>query len=212
VLARRSREPVSVLAIAVGAPAAAVGVAFASPAVLALGGVLASAALARGGRPFTAGVVAGATAAITPFAIFAAPLALAPANGGARRRTAVLGLAGVAAGLLGTLVAPVLGRTFYILDNGLPGWPGTGVGLGPLLAYRGAESSAAVLAWVLPVAVLAVAAILWRTSPSVHAVGVAVLAGLWTALDASPHALAVPLALFVLGAGQRSRELVPGTS
>ena len=61
-----------------------------------------------------------------------------------------------------------------------------------------------VLAWLLPVAVLAVAVLLWRRSPSVHAVGVAVLAGLWTALDASPHALAVPLALFVLGAVQRT--------
>jgi Glycosyltransferase family 87 len=209
VIVRRSRAPGLALAVAVGAPAGAVGLAFASPALLALGGMLATLALARSGRPFVSGLAAGATSAVTPFAIFAAPLTLAPAAAATRPATLWRGLGGVVVGLVTMLVVAVRGeRILYFLWDGWRESEGTGVGLGPLSAYRGWEASTVVLvaAWLLPLAVLVAATARWRSQPSAHAVGAAVLAGLWCTLGASPHALAVPLALFALGAVQRAGE------
>jgi hypothetical protein len=209
VLVRRSRVPDLALALAVGAPAAAVGIAFASPAVLALVGVITSLALARSGRPFTSGLAAGATSALTPFAIFAAPLALAPSAGNPRGAALVRGLGGLVPSLVAAFVVSVsVERLLYFPWEARPGSEGTGVGLGPLFAYRGWESSAVVLAasWLLPVAVVVAAVARWRSQPSAHTVAVALLAGLWVNLGASPHALTVPLALFALGAVQRADD------
>ncbi len=209
VIVRRSSVPELALGVLLGAPAAAIGVAFASPATLALGGVLVSLTFARGGRPFASGLAAGATSAVTPFAFFAAPLALSPAAAEVRRSAVARGLAGVVTGLVGMLVVAVFGEeVVFFLRDGWRGLEGTGIGLGPLSAYRAWEASTAALvtAWVLPVAVVVAAAARWRSQPSVHAVGVAVLAGLWCTLGASPHTLAVPTALFALGAVQRTGE------
>jgi uncharacterized membrane protein len=205
-LVRRSPAPELTLTVALVAPAVAIGIAFASPALLALGGVLASLTLARRGRPFAAGLAAGASWAFTLFAVFAAPLALAPGADRPRRAAFMRGLAGIAAGFVTAFVVAVRGeKVEYFLWDVLPGTEGTGLGLGPLSAYRGWEAGTLVLtaSWLLPAAALIAAAVRWRSQPSAHAVAVALLAGLWVTIGSSPHALAVPLALFALGAVQR---------
>lgn len=206
-LARRTHDPAVALAAAIGAPPAAVGIAFASPALLALGGVLGALVLARAVRPFAGGVALGAATVAVPFACFAAPLGLSRSRG-----RALYWLGGLAAGLAATLVAALSGDVLSLVVGSVPGVAGTGLGLGPLVAYQGAESSAiaAGLSWVLPAAVLVAAAIRWRRPPSAHALGTALLAGLWSLLDASPHALMVPLALFAIGAVQREADLSAG--
>ncbi|MET0552043.1 MAG: glycosyltransferase 87 family protein [Vicinamibacteria bacterium] len=214
-LVRRSHAPELTLTVALGAPAAAIGIAFASPGLLALGSVLASLTLARRGRPFAAGLAAGSSWAFTLFTVFAAPLSLAAGADRPRRAAFMRGLAGIAVGFVTAFVVAVRGeRVLDLLWDILPGTEGTGVGLGPLSAYRGWEASTpvCVASWLLPPAVVIAAAVRWRSQPSAHAVAVALLAGLWVTIGSSPHALAVPLALLVLSAVQRPRELVPGTS
>jgi hypothetical protein len=206
-LAVRSRDAALSWCLVLGAPPFAIGLAFASPAALALGGVLLTALLARQGRPFPAGLLAGWTVVAAPVALFAAPLALAPREPGPRRFV-TRAVGGLATGLLTAFVA-AFATGVLLFQKGWPVWPaGEGLGLGPLFAYRGWEAStvAYLAAWLLPVLVLVSAAIRWRRNPSLHAFGLATLAGIWVTAGASPHALAVPLALFAIGAVQDAAE------
>jgi hypothetical protein len=207
-LALGTREP----PLALGAvPAAfAIAVAFASPAVIALAAILAALALARGGRAVIAGAVLGAAAVVSPPAMFTAPLALAGSS--ETGRSAFLrGLAGLLLGGGAALSAAFAAAPALVVV--VIGGRGAGLGLGPLLAYRGAEGSSAagIAAWLLPVLIVAGAAVLWKTTPSLHALALAALAGVWVMPSASPHALAVPLALFALGAIQRTEERAPAS-
>lgn len=211
IVRRRGGDATLAWGTALAAPALAVGTAFASPVVLAIGGVLAAALLARRGNALAAGALLGAVAIATPIVWFATPLALAPAAGGSPRTALLRGTAGVLGGAALALLVTFATVPYYLLVANFPGTPGSGLGWGPLTAYRGAEASAVALTsvMVLVLIVLGVAARLWRRPPSLHAVGVVVLAGVWATLGTSPHALAVPLALFVLGAVQRTAEPPP---
>jgi hypothetical protein len=207
-LARRTGDAALAWGAALAMPALAVGTAFSSPVVMAIGGILAAAVLARRGRGLAAGVLLGALAIVAPLAWFATPLALAPAEVTHRRTALLRGAAGVLAGAALALVGTFATVPYYLLVADFPGASGTGLGWGPLTAYAGVEASVVASAMV-PVSVLAVVGVaiaLWRRPPSLHAVGVAVLAGAWLTLGASPHALAVPAALFALGAVQRAGD------
>lgn len=205
-LARATGDAVLPWGVALASAAGAVGMAFASPVVVSTGGILAAAALARRGRPLSSGALLGTVSMLVPVAWFAAPLCLAPANGASRRDALVRGAGGLLAGAALALAVTLLTGPHFLMVARFPGAPGTGVGWGPLTAYRGAESSSAAITGVvlLVLGVLATAAVAWRRAPSLHAVAVAVIAGTWAMLGASPHALAVPLALFALGAAQRT--------
>jgi hypothetical protein len=210
-LALRTSDPAIALGAVLAGPALAISVAFASPAVLALGAILAAGALVRGERRILAGAMLGATAVVTASALFATPLPLAPRPERPRRSALVRGLAGLALGG-GVMLAAALA---LVPVSMVLGGRGSGLGLGALLAYRGWEGArlAGVAAWLLPAIVVASAALRWKTTPSLHVVGLATLAGLWVMPSASPHALAVPLALLVLGAVQHKEEppVGPGT-
>jgi hypothetical protein len=176
-----------VLAVALLSPAAAVGVAFGSPAILGLAGALAAGLLARR-RPLMAGILLGATAALVPPALFAAPVVLAAGPDSARR-----GLAGLALGLLG--VSPVLA-----IEPGL-GWPN-------LLLYRDAARglATALVAGLRVAALVATVGLAIRYGAERWALGAAgVMLGLFVTPGMSGHDVALPLGLIAVAAASLTR-------
>jgi hypothetical protein len=177
-----ARSQPLVLAAALLSPAAAVGVAFGSPTILGLAGALAAGLLAER-RPLMAGVLLGATAALVPPVLFAAPVVLAAGAGSARR-----GLPGLALGLLG--VSPVLA-----IEPGI-GWPN-------LLLYRDAAVGVAValVAGLRVAALIATVALAIRSGAERWALGAAgVTLGLFVTPGMSGHDVALPLGLIAVAA------------
>jgi hypothetical protein len=209
----------SLAAVLLLSPLGAVGVIFGSGAALAValllvaaGGATARRWHARGAG--IAGACAASAAALVPSTWVAWPLVAAPALGrGARGRTvAALAFAVTLAAwtLPAWLAAPPLGHVTAGAEDGAPAAVRAAdgaVGLTSLLAYRGLEYAPAVMAWarVAPWIFAALGlALAWRLArheraqPAWAAAAIALLAALWLAPGAEPHALLVPLALALL--------------
>jgi hypothetical protein len=204
------------LALAVALPGPlALGTVFGGPGVLTLGLLAAVILAATFLQPTVAALLAGAAAAIDPWALTAAPIvvgAAARTGRGAGRRAAAAAVAGAAA-----LVVPVvlLDPRSFTASLGLPLQIGPGFGLVDLLLYRGLAPSAG-LAWVLAVLLVGTpilgAVALRHVRTEAHVVGLAALlslAWLWLAPMASPDAVAVPIGLLALTAFAARRSLVP---
>ena len=189
------------LALALLAAPMALGTVLGSPIALSLAALVAAWAAGRRGVGVGTGLLAGTAVALDHRAALVVPfLMLAPGNRVAVRR----GLAGALLAYL-LVVAPVV-----LLDPGAfvsrlaeRIVPGPGLGLFNLLAYRGAEASAAALALAALAPLLSLGFVLWllrRPWPPLALAGIASLAGLVLAPAASPEALAVPLMLLGLAA------------
>jgi hypothetical protein len=202
------------LGAALLSPLAAVGTIFGSGdmvllAVL-LGAVWASRALGR----LTAGLAIGGASAILPRALLAAPYLLLPL--GAQPGSVVPLLMGLGAGWA-LMVAPLLAAGAGTLAASLlpTARSEPGLGLANVLLYLGEDGATAALALGLLTAVVgavgAIAALRSRAAaPRTYALaGTLLLAGLFAAPASSPHDLAVPavlLLLGVIGAGPRRLE------
>jgi hypothetical protein len=176
------------LAGALLTPAAAVGVVFGAPAMLGLAGLLAAGMLA-GRAPLAGGLVFAATTAVTPIAVFAAPVVL---QGRAPSPRAGVGLAlavVAAAAFAGAALGPGLGLANFFFYRGEPG-PVAGLAL--LAAQAGALL--AVTWWAL------------RSAASPWLVAAAGLtAGLLFAPAASGQEVAIPLGLMAVAAATERR-------
>jgi hypothetical protein len=121
-------------------------------------------------------------------------------------------LAGLAAGAIvdegsrarGALLGGALAWAIGLALAGGPRWPsiGPGLGLSNILLYRGIGDGSTVLGAVLVALAAAGAAFTAWTlrSSGAAALAAALLVGLWFWPSASPHAVAVPLALIVVSA------------
>jgi hypothetical protein len=184
-------------------PAAALGVAFGSPALLAVLGILVSSTLVTRARSLAAGLVLGATAAAVPWVVFAMPFVLL-ARAEASRGRALVGL-GTGYALVAAL-GVATGAPVSLAASATQA--GTGVGLGNVFVYFGAEGTrlARALAWLLPSLVLALSAgVAWRRRAAIEpfaASSAALLAGAVAAGRFSAFDLAAPLVLLVI-AGAR---------
>ena len=193
-LTRRATAETGALALAaiLLSPLAATGLVFGAGDIVALAGCLAFWRL-RAGRPLEAGLILGASVAVFPRLLFAAPLLLI---GDERSRRDSFRLWG------GALVGALL---FGLALRGLAhvvGWPfgaDDGLGLSNLLACWGASGNRLLFAllqvFALLACIVAARATRWPQAVRLPAAGTALLAGLWLTPGASVNDLVVPLAL-----------------
>ena len=126
------------------------------------------------------------------------PVVLAGMAGGA-----LLARARGARVLVGLLAGGLIAAVAVGLVGGGPHWPavGPGLGLSNILLYYGAGEGSTALAVALTATAIGVAALVaWRLrADAVASAAAAWLTALWFLPSASPHAVATPLALMVLG-------------
>ncbi len=149
--------------------------------------------------PRAAGLLAGAAVALDHRALLAAPF-VALADG--RRPRLARTLAAAATGY-GVVVVPValFDLTAFLERAAQPSPPGPGLGLVNLLAYRGAESAAAVLAPFLVLAAFgALAWLMTRSWATLARAAIASLVGIVLAPSLSAEAVAAPILLLALAA------------
>jgi hypothetical protein len=141
----------------------------------------------------------------SPLAVVLAGMAGAAVFARARRASVLMGL--LAGGLLAALAVAL------IAGGGRPRWPaiGPGLGLSNILLYWGVEATASAVGLALAATGLVAAAVLaaGMEAPPVVAAAMAWLVALWFLPSASPHALAIPLALMVLAAAPSPRPSPP---
>jgi uncharacterized membrane protein len=201
------------LALALLAAPMALGTVLGSPIALSLAALVAAWAAGRRGVGVGAGLLAGTAVALDHRAALVVPfLMLAPGNPVAVRRGLAPGdRRAVRRGLAGALLAYLLVvAPVVLLDPGAfvsrlaeRTVPGPGLGLFNLLAYRGAEASAAALALAALAPLLSLGIVLWllrRPWPPLALAGIASLAGLVLAPAAPAEAVAAPLVLLGLAA------------
>jgi hypothetical protein len=192
------------LGAALLSPPAAVGALFGSGDVVLLAAMLAAVLLSRSSRALAAGATTGVATAIVPRALLAAPFLLLPVSaqpGGVLSLIAGLGVG------WGMVVVPLLAAGPKALAASLlpTARLEPGVGLANLLLDLGHGGATAGLALGILTAILAalgsIAALRSRAElPRLYALaGTLLLAGLFTAPGSSPHDLAVPLVLLLLG-------------
>jgi hypothetical protein len=181
-----------------------VGALFGSGDVVLLAAMLAAVLLSRSSRALAAGATTGVATAIVPRALLAAPFLLLPVSaqpGGVLSLIAGLGVG------WGMVVVPLLAAGPKALAASLlpTARLEPGVGLANLLLDLGHGGATAGLALGILTAILAalgsIAALRSRAElPRLYALaGTLLLAGLFTAPGSSPHDLAVPLVLLLLG-------------
>jgi hypothetical protein len=184
-----------------------------SPQALSLAALVAAWAAGRRGVGLATGLLAGAAIALDHRAALVAPFLLLPlgsrsTTAGPEDRPSVLRGLGGAAGTYVLLVGPIalLDPAAFVARLAQLPVPGVGLGLVNLLAYRGAESSAAAFGLAALAPLLAAGLVVWllkRPGPPLALGGIASLAWLVLAPAVSPDAVAVPvllLALATLGA------------
>jgi uncharacterized membrane protein len=158
-----------------------------------------------------AGALAGVAVGLEHRAFFVAPFLALPGPGAGLARPLMAAVAGY-----NLLVAPValLDVGAFVERATTPTAPGPGLGLVNLLAYRGAEATAATL-W--PVAMLAALGacgwLLTRPWPALARAGIASLVGIVLAPSLGADAVATPILLLTLaaivpvgGAGERGKR------
>jgi hypothetical protein len=201
----RGRSRRATLAVALLASPLAMGTALGSPDALPLLAVVGAWVLSVRGSVAGSGALAGLALSLDHRAALAVPFLLAA---GGRPRPRALAFA---AGAYALVVVPVA-----LVDPGAfgarllePRTPGPGLGLWNLLAYRGAEASAAGLSLAALAPLAAAVVVLWLLrrggSPLVGA-ALASLAGISLAPALAPDAIALPLLLLALAAADE-----PGT-
>jgi hypothetical protein len=199
------------LGAALLSPIAAMGAIFGGGDVVLLAALLAAVWTARAVASLAAGGVLGAATAIVPRALLGAPFLLLPI--GAQPAPIVPLLIGLAAGW-GLMVVPLLAAGPGVLAASLlpTARLEPGLGLGNVLLYFGEAGATAGMALALLTAVIAatgaIAALRSRAAlPRTYALaGALLLAGLVAAPGSSPHDVAVPAVLLLLGViGDRPR-------
>jgi hypothetical protein len=185
------------------------GTLFGSPAALCLAALLA--AWGARSRTVAAGLLGGVAAGLDHRAGFAL-LALLPLHRGAQGRRL---LSGVAAGYAFVTLPAVMPDPAAFIDRlSRPPLVGPGLGAVNLLAYRGAEGAAAVLAALAPLVLLGAVLALRRTAaPPLAAAGLVWLLALALAPSGAPDDVAAPLLLFglaTLGRSRVNRHIAPG--
>jgi hypothetical protein len=199
------------LALALLAGPLALGTVLGSPVALSLAAVVGAWAAGRRGVGLGAGLLAGAAVGLDHRAALVAPfLVLAPGNRWAIRR----GLAGALVAYL-LVVAPValLDPGAFVSRLGERTVPGPGLGIFNLLAYRGAEASAAALALAALAPLLSLGIVLWllrRPWPPLALGGIASLFGIVLAPATSAESVAVPLVLLALAVAAPTEAQVAG--
>jgi hypothetical protein len=192
-----------VLGVALLSPSAAVGTIFGSGDMVLLAAMLAAVLLSRSSRALAAGAATGVAAAIVPRALLAAPFLLLPVSAQPAVLPLIVGL-GVGWGLV---VVPLLAAGPSTLAVSLlpTARLEPGIGLANLWLDLGHAGATAAMALGILTAVLAavgsIAALRSRAElPRLYALaGTLLLAGLVTAPGASPHDLAAPMVLLLLG-------------
>jgi hypothetical protein len=203
-----------VLGAALLSPMAAVGAVFGAGDVVLLAALLAAVWLARSVGSLAAGFVVGVADALLPRALLAAPFLLLPL--GAHAGSVVPLLIGLVAGWA-LMVVPLLAVGPGALAASLlpTARLEPGVGLGNLLLYCGEGGATAGLALGLLTAVVAAAgafaALRSRAAPprTCALAGALLLAGMIAAPAASPHDLAAPAVLLLLGVAAAAPGLTP---
>jgi len=177
----------------------ALGTVLGSPVALSLAALVGAWAVGRRGFGVGAGLVAGAAVGLDHRAALVVPfLMLAPGD----RRSIWRGLAGAGLAYL-LVVAPValLDPGAFVSRLAERTLPGPGLGIFNLLAYRGAEASAAALALAALAPLLLLGIVFWllrRPWPPLALGGIASLFGIVLAPATSAEGVAVPLVLLVL--------------
>jgi hypothetical protein len=192
------------LGAALLSPLAAVGTIFGAGDAVLLAALIAAPWLSRSAGSLAAGLTVGGADAILPRALLAAPFLLLPL--GAQPGGVVQLLLGVGIGW-GLMVAPLLAAGPGVLAASLlpTARLEPGLGLGNVLLYFGEGGATAGLALGLLTAVIAavgaIAALRSRAAPprTYALAGALLLAGLVAAPASSPHDLAVPAVLLLLG-------------
>jgi hypothetical protein len=193
---RRRRAAVGVaLLLAPLALGTVLGAPFASSLLALVGACVAR----ERGRLTLAGVLAGAAVGLDNRALLIAPFVALPDN----PHASLARVSSAAAAGYALLVAPValldVGSFLERATTATP--PGPGLGFVNLLAYRGAESSAAALGWVAPLAAFAV--LVWLMSrpwSRLARAGIAGLVGIVLAPALSAEAVAGPILFLTLAA------------
>ena len=188
----------AVLAAALLPAPMALGTVLGSPVALSLAALVGAWAVGRRGFGVGAGLVAGAAVGLDHRAALVVPFLMAPGD----RRSIWRGLAGAGLAYL-LVVAPValLDPGAFVSRLAERTVPGPGLGIFNLLAYRGAEASAAALALAELAPLLLLGIVLWllrRPWPPLALGGIASLFGIVLAPAASAEGVAVPLVLLVL--------------
>jgi hypothetical protein len=199
------------LGAALLSPLAAVGTIFGSGDVVLLAALLAALWASRATGSLAAGLAIGGASAMLPRALLAAPYLLLPL--GALPGPVVPLLVGLGGGWA-LLAAPLLAAGPAALAASLlpTARLEPGLGLANLLLYLGEDGATAGLALSLLTAVIgavgAMAALRSRAAaPRTYALaGTLLLAGLFAAPASSPHDLAVPAVLLLLGVIGASRQ------
>ena len=211
-LVPRDHRPLA-LGAALLSPFAAVGTIFGAGDVVLLAALLGAVWLSRSAGSLAAGLVVGSATAVLARALLAAPFLLLPL--GAQPARVLPLLLGLGIGWL-LMVAPLLAVGPGALAASLlpTARLEPGVGLGNVLLYFGEGGATAGMALgLLTAAITALGAMAALRSgaalPRTYALaGALLLAGLITAPASSPHDLAVPAVLLLLGViGDRPRSL-----
>jgi glycosyl transferase family 87 len=198
-----------VLGVALLSPSAAVGTIFGSGDMVLLAAILAAVLLSRSSRALAAGAATGVATAIVPRALLAAPFLLLPVSAQPAVLPLIVGL-GVGWGMA---VVPLLAAGPSTLAVSLlpTARLEPGIGLANLWLDLGHAGATAAMALGIFTAVLAavgsIAALRIRAEfPRLYALaGTLLLAGLFTAPGASPHDLAAPMVLLLLGVVAQTR-------
>ena len=199
--AARDGPRTSALALTLLTPPLLLGTVFGSPVALPLALLVGAGIASAGGRSLAAGLLAGLAAGVDHRAAFAM-LPLLPLDKGAReaRRT----LAGAAAGYAALTLPAIFPDPGAFVDRLTGGFTaGPGLGLANLFAYRGAETSSAVmlLAALAPLVLLGAGLALRRLlGPPLAAAGLVWLLALVLAPECPPDAVAAPITLLGLAA------------
>jgi hypothetical protein len=195
----RGRRRRTLVALALLVAPLAIGTVLGAPVALGLAALVGAWVARDQGRPTATGLLVGAAVALDHRAVLVAPFLLV-ADGSLPQLRRTLGWAAATYALL-TLPVAFLDLPAFVGRAAALEPPGPGLGLVNLLTYRGAESQAAALGYVGPLAALLAA--LWllrRPWPPLARAAVASLVGIVLAPSVSADAVAVPLLLLAVAA------------